>query len=1182
MKRKVEEAPTLSEKKVKEEMVKEVDKKEVDEEVDKEAGRFVRAPKDPPPAPSKPMKQDLYRPPTSEELNHLRETQQLFHSGLLRMQLDELLAEVRLPQKKREMIDAFLHDLNGLLDGVPPTPPQSLSEEVCVPDLDSGDSVQVPFRPGPGPLKGRFCSGPPAAVRVVGSYLLGTTVRPDVAVDVAVTMPMGSLQPKDHLNQRYLHKRALYLAHLAAHLADKPGVGDLRYTLARAAHTTPVLVVRPPGKAGRQFSVRLHVVPPDNFFLPSRFHPAKNNVRPEWFAGKTPREGGSDGAAAAAPPTPHYNASVLSDLLMEPHLHFLFGVAAESPALRDAAALLRVWLRQRSLHAGQGGFGGFLASMLLALLLSTRRLSRALSSYQLVRGALHFLADTDLTKEGASFVQEPQDGTPSLADFHAAYDVVFVDPTGHLNLCADMTAATFHRVQREARASLAVLDAGAPDAFELLFMRRVPFARAHDHLLHVRASRLQAVCRKLALLPALRDRGGDYVAAALPSLARFLQRGLGARALAVAHAPRASPEWEITAEPPLHRDLGPVTFGLLLNSDLYTGVLERGPAADSAQAAEFRAFWGERSELRRFQDGSICEAVLWSCDSVAERRLIPEQIIKHLLHTHTDVPPECVSYVGGQVEALIQVPRTRPSQRRTGEEELTAVVQACDELGRWLRGLQGLPLTVTSVQGTHPALRHTAVMPPIPTTVDPGYSRPWEHGPVLTPDPEKPAPAYVPALTVICHMEGSGRWPKEREGIRRIKAAFHIRLAELLSREHHVICQPCQSHVDVYKDGFVFRVRVAYRREPAILKEQRAPDGAVKLRDTEESLALERDTVHRPLHASHIAGLQQQYPAFSAACRLTARWVAAQLLSDYVREEAVELLVARVFLQPAPYSTPSCPQVAFLRVLELISSFDWANSALVVNFNNTMTEADVTEVGTRLAAMRAQHPVMFIATPDDHHSSMWTRGTPTAQILQRLMALAAETCNVLERAMMEPEPSSDIRKVFRPSLEVFDVLLRLAPRHLPRAAHAVDRPAVTLQRGVLPAKPAKAAKAAPVSRQAQHGHMPAVEYDPARLFLQELQDAFGELALFFHDPYGGDIIGVVWRPDVFAPQPFATSHVAARRPHGQNGVAGGKRKAAPAAALVPNVPAVLGDMAVLGQGLLLEVEPRTERWGHIE
>ena len=50
------------------------------------------------------------------------------------------------------------------------------------------------------------------------------------------------------------------------------------------------------------------------------------------------------------------------------------------------------------------------------------------------------------------------------------------------------------------------------------------------------------------------------------------------------------------------------------------------------QASEFRTFWGEKAELRRFQDGSINEAVVWRGGSVGERRGVVTQVITHLLN----------------------------------------------------------------------------------------------------------------------------------------------------------------------------------------------------------------------------------------------------------------------------------------------------------------------------------------------------------------------------------------------------------------------------------------------------------------------------------------------------------------------------------------------------------------------
>lgn len=72
--------------------------------------------------PVKLSRAELYKEPTSEELNHLRETESLFHSSLLRLQVEELLKEVRLSEKKKERIDAFLRKVNQRIMRVPSTP----------------------------------------------------------------------------------------------------------------------------------------------------------------------------------------------------------------------------------------------------------------------------------------------------------------------------------------------------------------------------------------------------------------------------------------------------------------------------------------------------------------------------------------------------------------------------------------------------------------------------------------------------------------------------------------------------------------------------------------------------------------------------------------------------------------------------------------------------------------------------------------------------------------------------------------------------------------------------------------------------------------------------------------------------------------------------------------------------
>uniref|UniRef100_A0A8D0GV09 Nucleolar protein 6 n=1 Tax=Sphenodon punctatus TaxID=8508 RepID=A0A8D0GV09_SPHPU len=1073
---------------------------------------------------------ELYKPPTNEELNQLKETENLFHSSLLRLQIEELLKEVTLKEKKKQRIDSFLHEINALLSMIPQTPETDVTDQSWLPK-----DVKVPFLQVPFGVKGRFRFLPPAAVKVVGSYLLGTCIKPEINVDVVLTMPREIFQDKDHLNQRYHRKRALYLAHIAHHLAKEKLFGSVRFTYMNGNHLKPILLLQPHGKDEKLVTVRLYACPAPGVFKPSRLYPSKNNVRTAWFLGE----------GTAEPPTPHYNNSILCDMVMESSLLFLSGAARDFPGLRDGVALLKVWLRQRELDKGLGCFNGFLVSMLAGYLLAKHKISKMMSGYQVLRNILQFLAATDLSVAGISLSKDTDGALPTLGDFHQAFDVVFVDPSGLVNLCADITASKYKQVQFEAKHSMEVLDDKTVDGFQLLLMTPKPLVRTFDHVFHLKhLSKLQGACKKMELLNEMMDQGGNYVAAALPFLTSLLQHGLAERVLLLTHSLPQTPQWAISMEPPKHKDApGGLSFGLLLSPDFATSVLEKGPEADKPEAAEFRQFWGQCSELRRFQDGAICEAVLWDADTVSKKRLIPEQIVRHLLQLHADIPEASICYTGALLESLIKTGREPAG---TGEEAMLRIVRSYDDLSRKLWNLEGLPLTVTAVQGTHPALRYTDVTP-LP---------PWLLIRVRC-SPHSPCRFNSPA--VVCHVEGSGQWPQDKEAVQRVKAAFQLRLAELLSGQHRLLCRPGPAHTDVYKDGYVFRVQVAYHREPQILKEVVTQEGMLKYQDTEESLQLELETLHLTYLTSSLHGLQQQHPAFSGTCRLAKRWIRAQLLSDSLSEECVDLLAASLFLHPAPFTPPSSPQVGFVRFLHRLAAFDWKNSPLVINLNGDLKgeSANYTAIRNDFVAARSSLPIMFLATPRDRQSSVWTKEKPSAQILQRLLLLARESLRALEEQLADPLGSQDMKMVFRPPLDFYDVLIHLNPKQIPRHLEAVDRPATSFSRGMLQSDAAVKTFVFPV-----------VGYDPVQCYLRELREAFGDLALFFYDLHGGQVIGVVWKPSSFEAQPFKASNMRGRMMSALSHE--------PVA--VPNVEAILEDFEILGEGLVKSVEARTEKW----
>ncbi|XP_018427080.1 PREDICTED: nucleolar protein 6-like, partial [Nanorana parkeri] len=334
------------------------------------------------PKPAKVKKSNLNKPMTTEELIKLKEAEQMYHTSLLHMQIEELLQEVKLKEKRRKTIDDFLKIISNRIEKIPESPERDLVDQTWLPK-----KVKVPFLQIPYQVKGKFHFCPPTSIKVVGSYLLGTCIKPEINVDLAVTMPQEVLQEKDNLNQRYLRKRALYLAHMARHLSRTKIFGSVKFAYMNSNHLKPVLLLRPQGKDETLVTVRVHVCLPPGFFKSSRFFPSKNNVRTAWYM----EENNNQDESASGPPTPHYNNAVLCDLALEQHFHHLSSCITDFPGMRDGIFILKVWLRQRQLDKGYGCFNGFLASMLVAYLLSKNKVTRMMNGHQVLRNTLQFL-----------------------------------------------------------------------------------------------------------------------------------------------------------------------------------------------------------------------------------------------------------------------------------------------------------------------------------------------------------------------------------------------------------------------------------------------------------------------------------------------------------------------------------------------------------------------------------------------------------------------------------------------------------------------------------------------------------------------------------------------------------------------------------------------------------------------
>lgn len=86
----------------------------------------------------------------------------------------------------------------------------------------------------------------------------------------------------------------------------------------------------------------------------------------------------------------------------------------------------------------------------------------------------------------------------------------------------------------------------------------------------------------------------------------------------------------------------------------------------------------------------------------------------------------------------------------------------------------------------------------------------------------------------------------------------------------------------------------------------------------------------------------------------------------------------------------------------------------------------------------------------------------------------------------------------------------------------------------------------------------------------DFKDAFSDIALFFHDVYGGDLIGILWKPQSFVPAPFKVLHAQCKMPLINPQTAEKSKQGQ--TWVIPNISAILSDFQTIGEGLVKKIE----------
>ncbi|EJT75527.1 hypothetical protein GGTG_05460 [Gaeumannomyces tritici R3-111a-1] len=1014
------------------------------------------------------------------------------------LETEELLSEIKIdPSEALKGADQLLHKIKGAIETLDPHGPLPINDAVKRFENESG--IRIPF-PDPKPPKDsqyKLSLERPTVFNVVGSYVSKTMIKSqgDMAVDMVVEMPQGMFQEKDYLNLRYFYKRAYFLAHLAAQVRKELG---LEVSFARLNDNPLVPALRVSAAQDTKDSARsksgatVRIIPcaPDRLFPRNKLLSTSNAVRPP---------GGAEDKETTPAPTPFYNSTLKAEGLYFTYLKALRLTEKVSPAFKDACALGRVWLQQRGFGASisRGGFGHFEWSLLLSLLMQSNRrrksgdqqsaLSSALSSHQMFKAAIQFLAKADLADGSRKPVVLGKLGDVNIESVREPSPVLY-DAARQLNFGFKMSPWSAAMLKRQAKWTLDVLNNSTVNQFTAAFITKA------DVPLQIFDLLVQVPCPSADEARTPGSQGGMFEFAS--RVHRILKRALTGRAQLIHIKLPEQRSWSPSKSPKLATESDTLLVGVIFDPAEMGRKVDHGPSAEEkAEARKYRQFWGERSELRRFKDGNIQETLIWTHDTPFG---VCKEIVNYILKLHLKMDASELEFYGNGFTSLIHAKASDAAAYSTARE-------AFSTLERDIRSLEDLPLQVRHVAPAAPELRSSSVK---------------------APQLDQPRAPYRP-MDVVISFEVSSKWPDNIAAIQRTKVAFLLKIGDLLSSANssittHVGLEDAEHEHEnlafldiVYDEGAVFRLRVHSDLEETLLDRQTKDKTLEQFARTESASFLatsRRRFTHLPLLNQTISTFCTRFPALSLTIRLVKHWFASHKLTNHFLPEVVELAALHAFMNPAPWQIPSGPVTGLLRTLMLLARWDWRDEPLIVDPSGDMDAAARQAVSARLTAWRRtldpamNRTVLLIATPADETGTAFTsadgRALPSRVAASRMTALARSACRLVrERDPAQLEP----RMLFAPSLADYDVVLHL------------DGPTVKRLRaaGGGGGGDAGAAKSRFKNLDGSAtGARPPLARDPVGALLGRLEDAYGAALVLFRGAADDLAVGGIWNPTV--------------------------------------------------------------------
>lgn len=1030
-----------------------------------------------------PVDKQEHKNTTAQDIQIARETVEVFKSSIFKLQIDELLSQLKFNHKHITKVESFLRKLNELISSIPDWKESTLSEtEVFFKDK----IVTIPFV-DPKPITSnthyKFNYKQPD-VSLIGSFQLKTGMnQPEgSSIDMLLTMPAELFEKKDFLNFRCFHKRSVYLAYLTHHLnilLEKEQLSsflDLQYSFQNNDSLLPILTISSKNENlnhklnfyKSKIMLKILIGFPYKVFEQRKLLSNRNCIRVA--LDKKLQTNHKDNSL---PATPLYNFAVLSSTTHEHYLKYLYKTKNKTDAFHDAVILGRLWLKQRGFSSntahsgGLGGFGAFEFSVLMSALLNgggvngNKILLHGFSSYQLFKGVIKYLATMDLSSQGhlqfTSGSQDDETATHSSKFVDESFDFPTIyDKSTHINILTKMTKESYKMLQGYSKETLKMLNNTVQDQFSNIFLTnlnkldQMKYDLVFDISFASSTTNTELLEKFGPLEKVKYTTFENFITHKVSQVTNF---ALGDRVNAVevqllgqkTHFPIS--KRKIYPARGLHANLSSVRIKLLVNPAESEKLVTKGPTHSeepSEEAIIFKKFWGSKSSLRRFKDGSIIHCCVWQTSSSEP---VIGSILKFALRNHLSENIELIDNVSKRFQDSIPLPNV-PASSKTSVLSLGNyfnLKKSFDELYKVIFNMQ-LPLSIKSLQPVGSAFRYTSLCQPVPFA----YS----------------SPDFF--QDVILEFETSTKWPDEISSLEKSKTAFLLKIHEQIISTYHGKYKtfftrdesvPYNLEITTLNiltpEGYGFRFRVLTERDE-ILYLRAISNARNELKPELEKTFLKFTAKYlaSARHTRTIENISHSYQFYSPVVRLFKKWLDTHLLLSHLSDELVELIAMKPFVQAAPYFIPSSVENGFLKILKFLSQWNWKEDPLILDLikpDDELEDSLETSIGssevdsatmkklsekltltqyktmqTNFTNMRNSDPngmniQFFVASRIDPSGLLYSSDIPLP-IATRITALSKVAINILETHGMHKQ-TMDL--LFTPALKDYDFVVQL-------------------------------------------------------------------------------------------------------------------------------------------------------------